>query len=168
MKYKAVKGSHINDETAQVAGEFLSTLEEKYQELSPAVVLTEAQPETSPIHGLFTWDNAAAAAKYRDTEARYLLRSINVVVTMENGDEREVRAFHNVTVTHTPQLDEPGEEQVVSVYVNARRALTEDDLRAQVIAGALRELKQWQEKYKNYQEFAIILKAVDEVLQVMK
>jgi len=46
--------------------------------LTASGLLEEASKESSPLHGLFEWDNSKAAEKYRLIQARNVLRRYNV------------------------------------------------------------------------------------------
>lgn len=43
-------------------------------------VVAEAEPEESPVHPAFTWDDAEAGHRWRLVEARTLIRAVQVVV----------------------------------------------------------------------------------------
>lgn len=52
--------------------------------LTPALVVEAATNPASPLHSEFTWDNSVAAQKYREVQARRLIRSVEVRVTHED------------------------------------------------------------------------------------
>lgn len=156
MIYKAAEGSRLSDEQAQQYGERIELINEKNNGIvTPADVLNDARSKKSPLHNFFDWDDTKAAEKWRGQQASYLLRTIHVVVK-DNGEGEEVRAFYNVNVI--PQ----GQEDRVRAYVTLPRVLSEADLRQQVVAQALRQLRAWQEKYKRYKEFADVFRAIEE------
>jgi len=51
-------------------------------ELTPEGVVEHARSEDSPIHHLFEWDDDRAAHQYRIEQARELIRSVRVTVTV--------------------------------------------------------------------------------------
>lgn len=64
---------------AQAAGEVLRALADVHDgRLTPRIVLDEARPDTSPLHSGFEWDDLRAAERYREGQARLLLRSIRI------------------------------------------------------------------------------------------
>jgi hypothetical protein len=75
----------------------LSQLEEIYNRhnaLTPSIVLGEATDPEHPLHHRFTWDEGEAAHKWRLSQAKALIRSVNVVI--ERGKDVapiKVRAF---------------------------------------------------------------------------
>jgi len=163
MVYKAAKGSRLSDEQAQVFGERIDLLQQENEgQVTPQVVLQDAAQETSPLHTFFTWDDTAAAQKYRLNEARYLLRSIHVVIEAQNT-EHITRAFHRVEIIDEPEDNHQQEHQVERVYVTAKTAFTNEDYRRQTIEAALRELESWRQRYKQYQELAHIFQFIDTI-----
>lgn len=71
--------------------------------LRPDDVVTAAQPEDSPLHAYFTWDDTEAAKKWRLEEARALIRSVRIEVTYENNILR--------VPAYLKDPDVPGDEQ---------------------------------------------------------
>ena len=124
-----------------------------------AQLIDDAKAKESPLHDYFEWNNKRAAERWRIEQARYLLRGITVVITTPEGEERTTRAFHSVT------LDGSYEINVPKTYVTVQRAMSEDELRTQVIEEALKKIKSWQRRYKEYKEFAKIVQAIDETLK---
>jgi hypothetical protein len=94
--------------------------EVKVQEL-----VDESKPVDAPLHPEFTWDDRIAANLHRLNEARYVVRSYEIVET--DNDGREEAHIANVCVTN---------EEDERVYVSSARAMTDAELRAQVIADA--------------------------------
>lgn len=58
--------------------------------LIPAEVVAAARDKKSPLHGRFTWDNKEAADKWREDEARNLIRAY---VTYEPRVARQARGY---------------------------------------------------------------------------
>lgn len=152
MEYKAAYGSPLTDKQAQRYGEFLEALaEENNGSLSAEDVLQNAHA-SSPIHDYFEWDDSEAAQRYRMVQARELLRFIEVIIERD-GVQEQVRAFHNVHIV----TDKTSER----VYAPLVRILSDDDLRHQVIEGALRELNSWKKRYKQYHELKPVFAVID-------
>lgn len=57
--------------------EFLATLD-RDGHLTPEEVVEAARPIESPIHDLFSWNDAEAAHKYRIAQARTVIRRVKV------------------------------------------------------------------------------------------
>jgi hypothetical protein len=155
MKYKWTR-TPTGGYSAQVVGEELELIQQKAGSLTPEIVLRAATPKRSKLHDCFEWDNAVAAHEHRLSQARYLLRSIEVVYEEQTGQKEtrsvEIRAFHNVE-------DEDGE----SVYVTVNQARQNAEYWNQVKERALSEIKSWQAKYQSIKEFEVIFNAIGQV-----
>lgn len=153
MVYKFKSQARLNGLDAQQCGERIEQLELKHGVITPVIVLQDAKKKGSPLHGGFEWDDSEAAAKYRLDQARYILRQM--VVITENQDEvTSIRAFVSVEV---PGVDEEKE----SVYTTITHAMSDPELRQQVLLRAYRELQQWSDRYRNLSEFSVIRKVIE-------
>ena len=104
--------------------------------LTPQDVVEVARPSDSPLHGRFTWDDTAAAEKWRESEASCLIRTAHVSVQIvENGKPRsvQVRAFPNVA----------GEDYVPLSIVMGR-----PDFEEALLAEIRADLKELKRKYE--------------------
>lgn len=52
--------------------------------LTPKIIIDDARSPDSPLHSEFTWDNEIAGEKHRLTEARELIRSVKLKVTVDS------------------------------------------------------------------------------------
>jgi len=52
--------------------------------LTPSRVVDVARSPLNPLHKYFEWDDAVAAEKYRQDQARELIRCVHIEVTTEN------------------------------------------------------------------------------------
>lgn len=148
MVYKWAR-QPAGDVSAQVAGEELERIRVKNNgNLTPRAVLEESRDEAAPLHPAFEWDDAVAAEKHREDQARYLIRSITVVAP-ERGVERPTRAFVSVSVEEEP------------VYDHVVTAMSDADKRQQVLRRALAELEGWQRKYADLEELAGVFAAIE-------
>jgi len=154
MVYKAARGSLLTDDQAQKYGDHIaSTFGNGHIEVTAEDLVEDARQASAPTHDFFEWDDTEAAAQYRLNQARYLLRSIHVVVE-HNERETETRAFVRVNVQEQ-------DKEVRRVYTSVQYALSEDQLRAQVIEEALRQLENWRKRWAEYDELATVFSAVD-------
>lgn len=140
---------------AQVAGEFLETLEQKYGEITPENILENSRDEKAVLHPCFEWNDGIAAEKYRLEQARYIQGNITIkVVRIENDDEppkeARVRAFVNVS------------EEPKGKFISVATALNNDTYKERVLQYALSELLTFKKKYEIYTELAGVCKAIDD------
>ena len=150
-EYRAVYGSILNDEQAETFGRHLHQLKTQNGGLRPEDIVEDARDLKSPLHDWFQWDDTKAAERYRETQAQYLLRSINVVVKYQE-EEWETRLFYNVIVQER-------------AYYTIDKVLTEDDIRAQVIEKAKKSLTSWTRIYGLYEELFDVTRAIEEFLE---
>lgn len=148
-KYGWKHGAHQGKLDAQAAGERIEALREANGQVTAEIVLDDARPKRSLLHPAFEWDDKVAAEEFRKEQARDLIRS--VVLTSEVDDSPPVRAFVVVS--------EFGETGYTSIGV----ALSEPDLRRQILQRALRELRQWESRYHELQELAKVFTAAKEI-----
>lgn len=135
---------------AQVAGAELERIRVLHNgRLESEMVVEAARDAASPLHPAFEWNDAIAAGAYRIEQAKYLIRSIEVVLD-EDQDQRPMRAFVSVV------RDEDRS------YTSVGHAMADPDLRRQVLIGALRELEAWRERYAELVELAKVFAAIEE------
>ncbi len=160
MVYKAAKGSKISDEQAQLYGSHIAeTFSNGHLEVTPDDLLQDAARPDAPTHDFFEWDDTEAARLHRLDQARYMLRSIHVVVEHDDS-ETVTRAFLPVTI------EEPDNEPR-QVYTSVQHALSEDELREQVIDEALRQLESWRRRWSEYTELAAVFEVVDQARELL-
>lgn len=137
----------------QLAGETVEMLREQLGggTVSPSDLLNHAKASNSAIHDVFDWDDTTAAESWRIQQAGHLLRSLVVTVEIKKGESRSLRAFVNVT-----HRDQRG-------YTSLAHAMSDKELRAQVVDQAWQELLAWRNKYSDYSELAKVRSAIDAV-----
>ena len=159
MAYQWVRGSRLSGD-AQVVGEELDRIAAEHGgSLTPEVVLDAARPEGALLHdrGGFEWRDEAAAEAHRLNQARYLIRSIQIVVS--HPEPQAIRAYVAVR-QEEPELPE-APATASTIYVPTETALKEPVLRDQVLHQAYSELQQWANRYRRFKEFGQLLDAID-------
>ena len=150
--YKAAKGAMYDDKTAQLIG----ALVESSPDMTPLDFVNAARPVSSPLHSLFDWDDDAAAEKYRVWQARQHISHLHIIVRMD-GKDSSTRAAHSVVV----QLDD---DTSARRYVSSVKIATDADLRKQVIAKALSDLREFRRRYQEYQDvFSGVFRAIEKL-----
>ena len=135
---------------AQVAGERLEQIRVAHAgRLTADMVVADAKPKRSPLHKSFEWDDTKAASRYRLVQAGDLIRAI-VVVTDEAPDAAPVRAFVNI-------------ESDDRHYTSVQHAMSDKELRGQVVNRALLEITQWETRYRDLKELAEVFAAIKKV-----
>lgn len=134
---------------AQIVGEELERIRVRHNSrLTQEDVVAEARDDASPLHPAFEWDDAKAGEQWRLEQASYLIRSI-VVAVEANETKAPVRAFVNV------------ERDTDRSYTSVAHAMSDAELRAQIIAKALKELKSWRDRYSELVELAKLFADID-------
>lgn len=104
-------------------------------------VVDYARPADSPIHDHFEWDDAEAAERYREDQARNLIRCYYVIPDL-GPDQPEDRRIANVRVVED---DRRG-------YISTDRAIAKEDLKAQVFRDTIRLLNGLRARLANFKD----------------
>ncbi len=132
--------------SAQTAGEELDRIYRSRGKLEPADIVNESREEDAPLHDCFEWDDVAAAEKYRENQAREIIRA---VVIKDNGHEEmnDIRAFVRVESTYQP----------MEVVVKS------EDKMQELLHSAMRELSAFRKKYSRLSELQPVFSAIDAI-----
>jgi len=127
-------------------------------EVTADAVVERAKALRNPLHNDFEWDDSVAAREHRLATARYIMRSF-VVVRKEIKTDRPQRVYG---VVKQPQV---GPGRAKHVYQSMDDILSDVDLRSEFLSKALSELLRVRNKYRDLQELAVVMRAIDEVLE---
>jgi hypothetical protein len=125
-------------------------------------VVAAAKSARSPLHPEFEWNDEAAANEHRLYTARTMLRSF-VVVRDDIKTDRPQRVYE---VVRDVVKSEPG-TRTKHVYKTVDDIMKDSDYRAELLGRALRELISIRSRYRDLQELAVVLRAIDEVVESM-
>ena len=150
----------------QVVGETLDRLAES-AEVTAQSFLDISRPEDSPTHGIFEWDDAIAAEKYRLGIASCVIRSIDVTRVQVEDETSEV------SIVEAKEESQTYKRAYVNVnksagfqpakFVPIDQAMSNADMRKQVLQNALDELNAYKRKYFMLSELAKVFDAISEV-----
>lgn len=129
---------------AQVAGEELQRIYSERGVLEPATVVEESRNESAPLHGCFEWNDEVAAEKYREDQARFIIRTITVKSEPTNTIPTEVRAFVSVQREYKP----------IEVVVE------NEDLMSALLKTAAEELTAFKRKYNKIEQLKDVIEAI--------
>jgi len=135
---------------AQIIGEELMRIRQKYGDLRPAHVVAEAKDPKNPLHRNLEWIDSDAAHAHRLVQARSLIRSI---VTIE-APGREIPTFVSIKSESKGQRYEPIGAVLRSV-----------GLRKQMLKQAETDLVAFQRRYNLFKE---VVKAAEKPLEVVR
>lgn len=141
MKYRFKKAACIKAD-AQVAGEICEALASE-DKLTAKNLVEVSRPEDAPLHNAFEWNDTIAAEAYRENQARYIIRSVEIV----EEKAEPVRAFFNI------EYKEPEYKHIDAILQCAGD-------RALLLARAMNELKAFEKKYSQLDELAEVFNAI--------
>lgn len=136
----------------QAVGETITEIEQRDGVCHPAALVDAARPETSPLHELCEWDDAVAGEQFRIAQMRSVIRSVRVV-----KDDRPESA---PTFVHVRKVDTQG---VHNGYVQTVRAMDDSELRQQVLADALAQLRGLRKRFASLEELQPVWQLVDTI-----
>lgn len=143
-----VNGIYKTD--ANVAGKVLEELNNTVG-LTNENLVNASRPEDAPLHNEFEWDDSIAAEKYRNVQAGKMINLL--AVRIEEQNDEPVRAFYTLNA----KIGSGGN------YDNIRKIMVDSEKKERLLDIALRELKQFKEKYKMLNELAVVFEAIEEV-----
>jgi hypothetical protein len=121
--------------------------------LTPQSVVAAAEPEDSPLHGLFEWDDSVAGPLYREQQAKSYIRAVAIVLPDPNGGEpMRVRAF----VSLPRDRGEGG-----AGYRRTTEVMEHEEMRRELLSSAIAEYKSYRTKYRYLQAMADFFRAGD-------
>jgi hypothetical protein len=121
---------------AEDAAVELERIRNTFGDLNPEAIVRESSPTDAALHSMFTWNNRAAADKWRTQEARKIVRAL--VVVDEQEDQQPV--YVHVNTEDRPRY-EPIEIVVKSVDLYTS-ALSELEAQMNGLKTSLDQLKQ--------------------------
>ncbi len=124
--------------------------------VTPQQVLEYASNPATALHTAFTWDDPAAARRYRLIEAQRLIRRTFVVLEVP-GSKEERRVHMAVSLP---------EDRGANGYRLMSQVLEDPEKRDQLIRAALRELATFRRKYGALSELAEVFAVVDQMQHV--
>ena len=142
---------------AQATGEFLDSIARRDGGIFPAVVVSESRDKDAVLHKCFEWDDDIAAEKYREGQARSLIKNL-ITINVVRGEEKSVPSFVSVTVVQ--EDDEDGRR-----YVSIETAMNNSTMREQVLQDAMRELNSFRKKYNELQELSSIFREIERLME---
>lgn len=150
MVFQWATGTRTNID-ANVAGNVCKELENTVG-LSARSLLDASRPKNAPLHDAFEWDNNVAAEKYREDQARYIIRHLVVVPTEVKKETH--RAFF-------PIVTDDGESKQ---YENIETIIANPVKQNYLLDMAKKELQSFKKKYETLSELKPVIEAIDSVV----
>jgi hypothetical protein len=126
---------------AQACGEELERLQaENNGRLETKMVVQTARDESNPLHRCFEWNDDLAAERYRENQARMVIRSIRIVSENDEGQKDLVRCFVNVDAT----------EEEAQSYVAVTRIADDAELFERARIQFLKDMHAFETRYRQF------------------
>jgi len=118
-------------------------------------VVKAAKPKSSPMHGYIWRENPREAEWQRRLYlARKLIQVTAMLLPVQNDAPLVVRAFYSLTIDRTA---------AGGGYRGTRDIMLAPELREQLLADAVTQLRAFQNKYRMLTELAEVFAAIDKV-----
>jgi hypothetical protein len=151
VRYSWRPGSRVNLDPEKAGREMEAVRRDNGGALTPEALLERARSANAATHAYFEWDDTKAAHQHRLGQAGELIRSIAIDISRSNIEPaKPIRAFVSV---------ERGGERS---YTSTVHAMSDADLRRQILQRAWDDLEAWRERHRELTEFARIFSAIDE------
>jgi hypothetical protein len=133
---------------AESFGRVVETIQRKNGRCRAADIVEAARPETSEIHGLFQWSDEVAGESWRQFQARYYLRRLQVTIV---GEQRSAVIPAMICVRRGDG------------YQPTENVMRDSSSRALLISGAMEDARAFRRRYQRLQEVGKIVDAINEV-----
>jgi hypothetical protein len=151
------QGSQHKIDAAVAASEISRLAEANGNRVDASDVVEAASSPLSPLHPEFEWDDSEAAKQHRLAQARQMMSAIRVVFeTPKNG---------NMVTSFTVAVQKLGSDHRKHDYTTMAYAISDADLRAEVLQTALRELAAFKRKYSELSELAQLIVVIDRTIR---
>jgi len=123
--------------------------------LRPDDVIKDAKSVKSPLHDQFEWDSTTAAHKYRQMQARTLIRTVRTIVTVEH---RELS---------TPRYVRDPEVGEAQGYTDVIKLKGEHELACEALAAEVARIRSFIERTRSIAAVLGLEEHLEELLSVL-
>lgn len=145
--------------SATMQDEVLRIVAKHGDQAAPRALLEAARAPDSPLHAYFTWDDGEAGEKYRLAQACALYRRVKMQIVRLDAEKREI-VFETIRAT-TSVPDERKKNNSAS-YGRTSVVMSDEQRRASVLRGIVRELTAMRNKYAKYSELHDVWVVIDD------
>lgn len=125
------------------------------ENVKPSEIVEYARDENTELHKLFTWDDTVAAERWRENEARCIIRNIVIVKNKNDEDEDKKPIVVRAIVSTSERMQE---------YTTIQRVVKNPDAYERLLASAVAELKAFKRKYETLSgDLSEVFEAIDMV-----
>lgn len=150
--------------SARVAGQVCRNLSETAGGLTPKRLVDISRSKDSPLHNEFEWDDSIAGEKYREEQARQLIK--NIVIVQSNSETERCVKLERKEKEEEEARDRgfvpTGENN--SRYITLTTALTNEKWRENLLKQARKDSEAFINKYHRLEELAKIIGDMNDFL----
>lgn len=147
VEYLARPGSGLSHKTAAIVGPEINRLA-KDGSLTAARLVYEAEPQESPLHPFFEWDNGKAGELYRHQQARQIITAVVIREERPAGEaDRILPAFVHVRMNGEQREAAGLGDTPQSPYLPIAQVMSEDERVQEKMCEAARQLKTWRANF---------------------
>ncbi len=157
FQFRQGSGMKGGKKGAEIVAKTLQQITSRHRgELHPKDVVAEAKRRLSPLHHYFDWDDTSAAKKYRLTQARELIRSVEIRIVDHTPDGPT-----NVLIQRQfPNLQEDG-RRGSSPYRDLNTVMGDSTMTEMYIQRALEDAETWKARYEHIKQLKGIVSEID-------
>lgn len=130
---------------AEVAGVVCQKLADSETGLTPKALVDASRDVNAPLHNEFEWDDTIAAEKYREEQARCIIRHLIIIRT----DIQEIRKNKDRSFVSTGENDK--------AYVPLDKALSNEVWKNNLLKAAKADMKTFIYKYNRLAELTGVI-----------
>ncbi len=146
--------------SADIAGKVCQNLTKTKDGLTPKRLVEVSRPETAPLHGEFEWNDDVAAEKFREEQARLIIKNV-VIIDSSVNEERELKAVISEEVKDRAFVS-TGERK--NQYVTLATALSNKEWRESLLEQAKKDMIAFKTKYHRLTELSAVFEKMDDIL----
>lgn len=132
---------------AEVTGRVCKDLIDKDGSVTPERLVEVSKPKNAPLHNEFEWNDTTAAQKYREEQARQIIKNIVIIEIPEDTDElKQVKCWVNSDRAFVPT------DERLHKYVTIDTALSTESWKDNLLKAARRDMISFITKYRRLTE----------------
>lgn len=144
---------------ADIALAEVEKIREKHGSVTPAELVRSARAKRSPLHRAFEWSDQKAGERFRESQARRILRNLVIVTITDTTERRLEPAYVSVSISADPKKPEQ------RAYVRVVDALADEKMRKEALSDCLRLLAGIRRRYSQLESLVQILDNTEEELK---
>ena len=143
----------------EVTGKICQGLIDSDGAVTPKRLVEVSKPKNAPLHNEFEWNNTIAAQKYREEQARQIIKNVVILKVEESEEEpKEIKCWVNSDRAFVAT------NEGTSRYVTIDSALSDISWRENLLNAARRDMESFINKYKRLGELSSVIDEMNNFL----